>query len=180
MKVHMSDSTDNERPEPNESPELAALRAQFADYLTDSGETEDTLRLDVTPAGLLAVCQTLRDDPTCSFDYPADLTAYDTGEQFVLWYRLYSMSHHRNAVLHVVLNRDHPVVPSVTSIWPGMNWHERECFDLYGIEFTGHPDMEGPARMRILLPEDWEGHPFRKDYTPVFSGNPLHGPQETN
>lgn len=178
--IHMSDPTDNRGLEPHESPELAALRTRFADYLTDSGETEDTLRLDVTPAGLLAVCQTLRDDPALAFDYPADLTAYDTGEQCVLWYRLYSMSRHRNAILHVALNRERPVVPSVTSIWPGMNWHERECFDLYGIEFTGHPDMGDPARMRILLPEDWEGYPFRKDYTPIFSGDPLHGPQETN
>jgi NADH:ubiquinone oxidoreductase subunit C len=61
-----------------------------------------------------------------------------------------------------------------------MSWHEREGFDLYGVRFAGHPEEGDPARMRILLPEDWEGHPFRQDYVPVFSGNPLHGPQERN
>jgi len=163
-----------------ESSELQLLKERFADYLTEAKEVDGELRLDVTPAGLSEVCRFLRDDPACAYDYPADLTAYDTGQAFVIWYRLYSMIRHRTAILHVTLSRENPVVPSVTSIWPGMNWHERECFDLYGIEFTGHPDRGDPARMRILLPEDWEGHPFRKDYEPVFSGDPLHGPQETN
>lgn len=174
-----------------ESRELRLLKERFAarswrehspksDHLTGAQETGEEMRLDVTPPGLLAVCRFLRDDPALAFDYPADLTAYDTGEQFILWYRLYSMAHKRTVILRVVLSRERPVVPSVTPLWPGMNWHERECFDLFGIEFTGHPDSGDPAQMRILLPEDWEGHPFRKDYEPVFSGDPLHGPQETN
>jgi NADH-quinone oxidoreductase subunit C len=61
-----------------------------------------------------------------------------------------------------------------------MNWHERECYDLFGVRFHGHPEEDDPARMRILLPEDWIGHPFRRDYEPVFTRNPLHGPQERN
>ena len=69
---------------------------------------------------------------------------------------------------------------ALTSIWAGTNWHEREIFDLYGIRFFGHPDGDDSTNLRILLPEDWEGFPFRKDYEPVFSGDPLYGPQETN
>lgn len=159
--------------------ELEQLRERFADYLTDSQETENgEIRLEVTPHGLREVCTSLRDE--MGFDYPADLTAWDDGEQMMVWYRLYSMSQNRTAVLHVPLDRDSPVIPSVVSIWPGVNWHERECFDLYGIRFSGHPDQDDPERMRILLPEDWVGHPLRKDYEPVFEDNPLHGPQRTN
>ncbi len=106
--------------------------------------------------------------------------ARDTGEQIILWVRLVSMQHNRTAILHIVLPREAPTIASITPIWPGMNWHERESFDLFGVRFVGHPDEGDPAQMRILLPEDWEGHPFRKDYTPVFSGDPLHGPQERN
>jgi len=136
--------------------------------------------LEVPREDLARVAERLRDDPGLRFDYPADLTCYDTGTSFVLWYRLYSMERNRSAVMRVTLDRNDPWVPSLTPVWPGLNWHERECFDLYGVRFPGHPDGEDPAVLRILLPEDWEGHPFRKDYQPVFSGNPLHGPQERN
>ena len=159
---------------------LETLRERFADHLTSAEHINGEIHLEVTPSGVSAVCAFLRDDPEHRFDYPADLTAYDTGEEFLVWYRLYSMDRNATAILQVHLSRENPVIPSVTSIWPGMNWHERECFDLFGIRFTGHPDQDEAERMRILLPEDWEGHPFRKDYEPVFSGDPLHGPQETN
>ncbi|HZP83727.1 MAG TPA: NADH-quinone oxidoreductase subunit C [Chthonomonadaceae bacterium] len=163
-----------------ESDTLHALKARFAEALTEAEETENELRLTIAPESLAALCHYLRDEPSLAFDYPADLTARDTGEQIVLWIRLVSMRHNRTALLHVVLPCENPVVSSLTPIWPGMNWHERECFDLFGIRFLGHPDDGDPARMRILLPEDWEGHPFRHDYEPVFSGDPLHGPQERN
>ena len=69
---------------------------------------------------------------------------------------------------------------SVAHLWPGFDWFEREAYDLYGIRFLGHPEQDDPSRMRILLPEDWVGFPFRKDYEPIFEDNPLHGPQRTN
>ena len=158
--------------------DLDAIRQRFGDELISAEEAEGQLRFEVTPSGIPAFCTFLRDES--GFDYPADLTAWDTGEEFVVWYRLYSMADNRTAILRVQLSREQPEVPSVTHIWPGVNWHERECFDLYGIQFKGHPDSGDPQQMRILLPEDWEGHPFRNDYEPVFSGDPLHGPQETN
>jgi len=122
----------------------------------------------------------LKSDSESLYDYPGDLTARDTGTEIVLWYRLYSMKLNQTALITVALPRETPTIDSVITIWPGIDWHERECFDMYGVHFTGHPDAENPEMMRILLPEDWIGHPFRKDYKPVFSGDPLHGPQETN
>jgi NADH-quinone oxidoreductase subunit C len=162
------------------SESLSALKLKFADALTDATEQSGELRLTAAPEMIAELGEYLRTEPTLAFDYPADLTARDTGEQIVLWYRLVSIRHNRTALIHVNLPREDPTVPSVTGIWPGMNWHERECFDLFGVRFAGHPDDGDPAQMRILLPEDWEGHPFRRDYTPVFSGDPLHGPQERN
>lgn len=158
--------------------DLEANRQRFGDALISAEEAGGEFKFEVTPSGIPAFCLHLRDE--LGFDYPADLTAWDTGEEFVVWYRLYSMSANETAILKVRLTREQPEVPSVTGIWPGVNWHERECFDLYGIQFKGHPDAGDPQQMRILLPEDWEGFPFRKDYEPVFSGDPLHGPQETN
>lgn len=159
---------------------LRELKVRFGEALTEATEKGSELCLTVAPEALAALCRTLREDPAFAFDYPADLAARDTGEQIVLWYRLVSIRHKQTALLHVFLPAANPVVDSVTAIWPGLNWFERECFDLYGVRFTGHPDEGDPARMRILLPEDWEGHPFRHDYEPVFSGDPLHGPQERN
>ncbi len=163
-----------------ESESLRDLKARFAEALTQAEEAGDELRLTITPEAYPALCQVLRDEPSLAFDYPADLMARDTGEQIILWVRLVSMSHRQTAILHVVLPHEDPAIASITPLWPGMNWHERESFDLFGIQFIGHPDAGDPTQMRILLPEDWEGHPFRKDYTPVFSGDPLHGPQERN
>ena len=159
---------------------LQSVPEWLADCCLKSEVAGGELHLTVAPEALFALGQRLRDEPSLWFDYPADLVARDTGEEFVLWYRLHSMEHNQTAIIHVMLPREAPSVSSVTSIWPGMNWHERECFDLFGIEFIGHPDADDPTRMRILLPEDWEGHPFRRDYQPVFSGDPLHGPQALN
>ncbi|MFA6542090.1 MAG: NADH-quinone oxidoreductase subunit C, partial [Bacteroidota bacterium] len=74
-------------------------------------------------------------------------------------YHLYSMVHRHKFVLKVEVPTDAPNIPSVESVWKTANWHEREAFDMYGIQFSGHPDLR-----RILLPDDWEGYPLRKDY----------------
>lgn len=80
-------------------------------------------------------------------------------EGFEVLYHLRSMHHHRLLPVKVVLPADAPVVDSVADVWPAADWHERETYDLVGITFTGHPNLK-----RILLPDDWEGHPLRKDY----------------
>lgn len=159
---------------------LDALRSALGDGLRSCALDGGTLRLQVAPDALHQAALHLRDADGLRFDYPGDLFAWDTGERFVVVYRLWSTTLSQTALLRVELERDGAAVASVTDIWPGMNWHEREVYDLYGIEIVGHPDAGDPTRMRILLPKDWDGFPFRKDYVPVFSGDPLHGPQETN
>lgn len=162
------------------APELEVLRRRFGESLPLSVSANGDIHLEVTAEQLSDAAALLHDDPTLQFDYPADLTAWDSGEEFVLWYRLHAMARNRTAILKVKLPRDAPQVPTVTPVWPGMNWHERECFDLYGIRFLGHPDQHDDTLMRILLPEDWQGHPFRRDYEPLFNDDPLHGPQARN
>lgn len=159
----------------------AAIRARLGEGISEFAVSESgDLSLEVLPEALTRVATGLRDDPELLLDYPADMAARDTGDELILWVRLWSMTHGRGAEITVRMQRDEPHVPSLTPVWAGLNWHERECYDLFGIYFDGHPGEHDMSRMRILLPRDWEGHTFRKDYVPVFSGDPLHGPQETN
>lgn len=117
---------------------------------------------------LLEVCQFLHVQPKLYFDYLACITAIDNGpdaDSMEVVYHLTSIPYQHNFVLKVVVKRNLegdtlPKVPSLTPIWKTADWHEREAFDLVGIEFVGHPDLR-----RILLPADWEGYPLRKDYT---------------
>jgi NADH-quinone oxidoreductase subunit C len=93
------------------------------------------------------------------FDLLGWCTAVDRGDHFEMVYRLRSRALEVGIFLKCLVPREDPAVPSLCALWPGANWHEREVFDMFGIKFTGHPDLR-----RILLPEDWEGHPLRKDY----------------
>ena len=117
---------------------------------------------------LIETATWLRDDPAARFDYCADATAVDwptRAQRFDLVYCLYSVPHrHRVRVKARVGEAE--AVPSVTGLWPAANWFEREMFDMFGVRFSGHPDLR-----RILMPEEWQGHPQRKDY-------PLEGPGE--
>ena len=122
----------------------------------------------VPVAKLLDVARHLRDAPDAAFDLCSDVTATDwppRAERFDVIYCLYSTRYRHRIRLKVKAAENQPV-PSVTGIWPAANWLEREVFDMFGVNFTGHPD-----RRRILMPEDWQGYPERKDY-------PLEGPGE--
>jgi NADH-quinone oxidoreductase subunit C len=112
------------------------------------------------------VCLYLRDEPSLRLDHLSDLTAVDysrypddPGPRFEVVYNLISTLHRHRIRLKVRLPESDPRVDSVAAIWHTANWHERETYDLMGIVFDGHPDLR-----RILLPEDWEGHPLRKEY----------------
>lgn len=121
-----------------------------------------------TPARLLEVGAFLRDHTAAAFDYCSDVTATDwppRAKRFDVIYCLYS-TRHRHRVRVKVRAADGDPVPSVTGLWPAANWLEREVYDLFGVNFVGHPD-----RRRILMPDEWQGHPQRKDY-------PLEGPGE--
>ena len=117
---------------------------------------------------ILDVVGHLRDAPDASFDLCSDLTATDwpsRAERFDLLYCLYSTRLRHRIRVKVKVGELQPV-PSAAGIWPSANWFEREVYDMFGVNFVGHPD-----RRRILMPEDWQGHPQRKDY-------PLEGPGE--
>ena len=110
---------------------------------------------------IVEVCRFLRDDADLKFEVLSDQTAVDwpKEEKIQLVYHLYSYSGRRQIVLKVDLPRDNPKIATVENIWKVANLFEREIFDLFGVFFEGHSDLR-----RILLPEDWEGYPLRKDY----------------
>ncbi len=111
---------------------------------------------------LLRAAEFLVNDRALQFTFLSDITAVDKfpiDPRFELNYHLLSLEYRKRIRLKVRIPGDDPQVQSVTSIWPAANWHEREAFDLMGIRFEGHPDLT-----RILMPDDWEGYPLRKDY----------------
>lgn len=110
---------------------------------------------------IVEICRFLRDDADLKFEVLSDQTAVDwpKEEKIQLVYHLYSYTCRHQTVLKVDLPRDNPKIASVEDIWKVANWFEREIFDLFGVIFEGHSDLR-----RILLPEDWEGYPLRKDY----------------
>lgn len=117
----------------------------------------------VVPRNLLrAAAERCRTDAKLQFNLLTDATCvdrYPVEPRFELSYHLVSIPRRDRVRLQVRLTGQDPVVDSVVPVWPGANWLEREIFDLFGIRFNGHPDLR-----RILLPEDWEGHPLRKDF----------------
>lgn len=145
---------------------LAAIGGKFPDLQEipkAPGQTRgDELYLSVPASKLLDVCRFLRFDPPLSFDFLSFVTSIDWKTHFEVVYYLVSTLHHHKIVLKVkVEDRDTPEAPSVTPIWAAADWQEREIFDLMGIRFPGHYNLR-----RLLLPDDWEGHPLRKEYTP--------------
>lgn len=122
----------------------------------------EELSIYVERSALREACVLLRDDPNCPFNFLSDVTCvdwYPTQPRFEVIYHLFSISRKERIRLKVRLNGEAPAVESVTSVWPAANYFEREVFDLFGVRFTGHPYLR-----RLLMPEEWEGHPLRKDY----------------
>jgi NADH-quinone oxidoreductase subunit C len=122
----------------------------------------DEMTIYVERSVIREACALLRDDANCSFNYLSDVTCvdwYPSEPRFEVVYHLLSIPKKERVRLKVKLNGDAPALESVTSVWPGANYFEREVFDLFGIRFNGHPYLR-----RLLMPENWEGHPLRKDY----------------
>jgi NADH-quinone oxidoreductase subunit C len=117
--------------------------------------------ITVPPASVRDVCRFLKEDPALAFDCLSNMSGVDylkEGKiQVVL--HLYSYVHRHRIVIKADVPRDNPVMPSVESVWKAANWHEREIYDLLGVVFSDHPDLR-----RLLMPEDWVGHPLRKDF----------------
>ncbi len=125
-----------------------------------NGEALDPY-FNVNSAPIKEVCICLRDDPELKFEVLSDLTGLDFPKEnkIQVVYHLYSYSLRHQTVLKVDLPREEPRIATMETVWKVANWFEREAFDLFGIVFEGHSDLR-----RIMLPEDWKGHPLRKDY----------------
>ena len=124
----------------------------------------------VKPQKLVEVAEYLRDDKAMLFDAPVFVTCIDKlGEEprFEVCYQLRSHKHKHRLRLKVEVGEKNPKVPSLAGVWPAFNWQERETYDMYGIQFDGHPDLR-----RIYLYEEFEGFPLRKDY-PKLKRQPL-------
>ncbi|MDE0608792.1 MAG: NADH-quinone oxidoreductase subunit C [Anaerolineaceae bacterium] len=142
-----------------------ALQAAMPEALLDSHCFRDETTLIVPPVQIVDVCRFLRDTPGLVFNFLSDISAVDywpeqvRPERFGICYHLLSMLYGRRLRVKIFVAEDEAEAPTITAVWPGANWLEREIFDLMGINFRGHPDMR-----RVLMPADWDGHPHRRDY----------------
>jgi NADH-quinone oxidoreductase subunit C len=145
------------------------LRQRFPEVLEARGEVTVT----IPSSELLSSLAFLRQEDDLSFRFLSDLTATDwprLDPRFWVAYHLQSLEHHHRLRVKVGLPGDDPRVPSVTSLYPTANWHEREVFDFFGIVFDGHPELR-----RIEMPEGWVGHPLRKDQPLGGVNTPFRG-----
>ena len=141
---------------------VEALRAWSANAISEVIEFRGETTIVLARKLLRTVAERCRDEEKLQFNLLTDATCLDRfpmEPRFELNYHLVSIPLRQKVRLRVRLSGDDPVVDSLVPVWPGANWLEREIFDLMGIRFADHPDLR-----RILLPDDWEGHPLRKDY----------------
>jgi NADH-quinone oxidoreductase subunit C len=137
------------------------LKAQLGDAVGPLSEPRIDPFCVVKADRIVEACRWLATAPGIEMDFCEDLTAVDWPKRNVIEvvYHLFSYSHRHGIVLKVEADRASPVVHTVEGIWKAANWMEREVYDLFGVTFEGHPDLR-----RVLLPDDWVGHPLRKDY----------------
>ncbi len=163
VRSALSDSTDFTMPVPLERIPVQHKLQEFDPHaVEDAREFRGEVTLFIRKERLGSVCKFLRDAPDLNFKYLSDVTVVDLypGEpRFEVVYHLLSLAPYQRLRLKVRLSGDNPRIESLVPIWPGANAFEREVFDLFGVHFDGHPFLR-----RILMPEDWEGHPLRKDY----------------
>ncbi len=137
------------------------IKNKFPEAVTDILEFRGETTLVIKPDALIDVATFLRDEPTLGFDLLSDVSAvdyYPDHPRFAVNYHLYALDNARSLRLKVWLDGETPSIASLTGVYPGANWHEREVWDLMGIRFEGHPDLR-----RIFMPDDFLGHPLRKD-----------------
>jgi NADH-quinone oxidoreductase subunit C len=139
----------------------AALKAQFGEAVGALSEEKVDAFVTVKPEVIVDLCRFARDQASLGFDTCEDITGIDWPLRncIEVVYHLFSLKHRHGLVLKVEADRANPSVPTVEGVWKAANWLEREVFDMLGVTFAGHSDMR-----RILLPDDWVGHPLRKDY----------------
>ena len=158
---------------------LARLRERVGAAVLDTHAYRGDHTAVVARTALVETLTFCRDDAALGFDMLIDVTAVDylkypgreDGPRFDVVYHLYSVNHNHRLRLKVPVEQDAASVPTVSGLWPIANWLEREVWDMYGIRFEGHPDLR-----RLLLYEEFVGHPLRKDY-PINRRQPLIGPK---
>ena len=143
---------------------IEMLRGRFGDAILEHGSFRDEETLLVDPVRLVEICRYLKETPGLTYRYLVDVTASHWMErpyEYEVAYLLCSLEN--NSLLRLKVRAGGAsgpaTVPTVTGVWATADWHEREEWDLVGVVFSGHPNLK-----RILMPEDWEGHPLRKDY----------------
>jgi NADH-quinone oxidoreductase subunit C len=157
---------------------LDEVRARFGSAVLETHDHRDDHTAVVECAALRDVLAFCRDAGALAFDMLMDLTAVDyakfpgreDGPRFEVVYHLYSLPHNHRLRVKVRVDEDDAVVPTAVPLWPIANWFEREVWDMFGIRFEGHPDLR-----RLLMYEEFVGHPLRKDY-PINRRQPLIGP----
>jgi len=136
-----------------------AFHEAIENVVVDRGE----LTLHIRPDAIREVCQAMRDDPALRFELCSSVSGVDylgTDERRLhVVYQLTSLTFRRRVRLEAAVSAEAPQLPSVTSVYPTADWHERETYDMFGVVFDGHPNLT-----RILMPDDWDGFPQRKDY----------------
>jgi len=160
------------------------LQSRFADDIIREDNFRDQQSFYIRPEALLPLCQALMDDRELEVRYLADITSCDwlgheqeMGGRFEVVYNLYSLPHKYRFFVKVMLPAENPEIASLTPLWNGANWMEREVWDMMGVTFTGHPDLT-----KILTPGDLEGHPLRRDFpltyeVPQFTWNKDQPPE---
>jgi NADH-quinone oxidoreductase subunit C len=140
-------------------PAVKAVLAWNSEALTDARFEFNELTLTIAPEQIRAACAAVQ---AAGYNYFEDMTAIDwfpRSPRFQLSYHIVSFSYKERIRLRVLLEEASPAVESITPVWAGANYYEREVFDLFGIRFEEHPNLR-----RIMMPEEWQGHPLRKDY----------------
>ena len=143
-------------------PAVAKLMAWNSSAVEGAKFDRDEMSIYLDRSFIREACALLRDDSDCPFNFLADITCVDwfpSEPRFEVVYHLLSIPKRERVRLKVRLGSASPKLDSVTSVWPGANYFEREIYDLFGVRFAGHPYLR-----RLLMPEDWEGYPLRKDY----------------
>jgi NADH-quinone oxidoreductase subunit C len=158
---------------------VARLREHLGNRVLGTHDYRGDHTAVISREGIAAALAFCRNETALGFDMLVDVTAVDylrfpgreDGPRFEVVYHLYSVANNHRIRLKVPLEQDDAVIPTASGLWPIANWLEREVWDMFGIRFDGHPDLR-----RLLLYEEFEGHPLRKDY-PINRRQPLIGPK---
>ncbi len=159
----MSESIEQTQTQSSRYADASLVRTKFADTIEEIIEAIGEVTLIAKREGLIELMTFLRDEPSFKFNYLSDIGGVDLGEfaspRFAVAYQLYSLVHNHRLRVKVFLEEDDANLPTLWNIWKASNWLEREIYDMFGVNFEGHPDQR-----RILMPADYEGHPLKKDF----------------